>query len=203
MEHYLSVLERLFLVRRLPAWHRSPGRRLIRSPKVHFVDSGLAATLAALSAPDLATNRDLLGHLLESLVVQQLIAQAPPDLEFWHYRDKDQVEVDLVMTRGARTWGFEVKAGSSPSPGDPRPRPARGAVWERLRRRNRRTSCRSLTRGCSRRPSANLAALLPPDDRPQAARISRSAPSSAWWCPERPTEIRRKVGRPQPAPSWT
>ena len=123
VEHYLSVLERLFLVRRVPAWHRSPGRRLIRSPKVHLVDSGLAATLAALTAADLAGNRDLLGHLLESLVVQQLIAQAAwtdPDLEFWHYRDKDQVEVDLVMTRGARTWGFEIKAGSSPSPGDGR-----------------------------------------------------------------------------------
>ena len=123
VEHYASVLERLFLVRRLPAWHRSPGRRLIRSPKVHLVDSGLAATLAALTALDLAGNRDLLGHLLESLVVQQLIAQAAwtdADLEFWHYRDKDQVEVDLVMTRGARTWGFEIKAGSSPSPGDGR-----------------------------------------------------------------------------------
>ena len=45
-----------------------------------------------------------------------MIAQAAwtdPDLEFWHYRDKDQVEVDLVMTRGARTWGFEIKASSS------------------------------------------------------------------------------------------
>lgn len=123
VDHYLTVLERLFLVRRLPAWHRSPGRRLIHSPKVHLVDSGLAATLAALTAADLVGNRDLLGHLLESFVVQQLIALAAwtdPDLEFWHYRDKDQVEVDLVMTRGARTWGFEVKAGSSPSAGDGR-----------------------------------------------------------------------------------
>lgn len=123
VEQYVSVLERLFLARRLPAWHRSPGRRLIRSPKVHLVDSGLAATLAALTASDLAGNRDLLGHLLESFVVQQLIAQTAwtdPDLESWHYRDKDQVEVDLVMTRGTRTWGFEIKAGSLPSTGDGR-----------------------------------------------------------------------------------
>ena len=123
VEHYVAVLERLFLVRRLPAWHRSPGRRLIGSPKTHLVDSGLAATLAALAVPDLLENRDLLGHLLESFVVQQLIAQAAwtdPDLEFWHYRDKDQVEVDLVMTRGARTWGFEIKASSSFSARDGR-----------------------------------------------------------------------------------
>ncbi len=76
VEHYLTVLERLFLVRRLPAWHRSPGRRLIRSPKVHLVDSGLAATLVVLTAHDLVVNRDLLGHLLESFVVQQVIAEA-------------------------------------------------------------------------------------------------------------------------------
>ncbi len=116
VDHYVTVLERLFLVRRLPAWHRSPGRRLIRSPKVHLVDSGLAATLAALTAPDLVVNRDLIGHLLESFVVQQVMAEAAwtdPDLEFWHYRDKDQIEVDLVMTRGLRTWGFEIKASSS------------------------------------------------------------------------------------------
>ena len=123
VSQYLAVLERLFLIRRLPAWHRSPGRRLIRSPKVHLVDSGLAATLAALTAEDLVVNRDLLGHLLESFVVQQVIVQAgwtDPDLEFWHYRDKDQVEVDLVMTRGLRTWGFEVKASSTISARDGR-----------------------------------------------------------------------------------
>jgi hypothetical protein len=123
VEHYVSVLERLFLVRRLPAWRRSPARRLIRSPKVHLVDSGVAATLAALTAPDMAGNRAVLGHLLESFVVQQLTAQAAwndPDLRLWHYRDKDQVEVDVVVTRGARTWGFEVKAAASASPADGR-----------------------------------------------------------------------------------
>ena len=57
-----------------------------------------------------------MGHLLESFVVQQLIAQATwtePDLRFWHYRDKDQVEVDVVLTRGQKTWGIEVKAASA------------------------------------------------------------------------------------------
>ena len=62
-----------------------------------------------------------MGHLLESFVVQQLIAQAAwtePDLRFWHYRDKDRVEVDVVMTRGQKTWGVEVKAARGISSGD-------------------------------------------------------------------------------------
>lgn len=116
VEHYVSVLERLFLVRRLPAWHRNTGKRLIKSPKLHLVDSGLAATLAGLSSEDWLSKRERMGHLLESFVVQQLIALAAwtdPDLRFWHYRDKDQVEVDVVITRGLKTWGIEVKAATT------------------------------------------------------------------------------------------
>jgi predicted AAA+ superfamily ATPase len=116
VEQYLLVLERLFLVRRLPAWHRNESKRLVKTPKVHLVDSGLSATLAGLDASDWTTHRDRFGHLLESFAVQQLVAQAgwtDPDLRFWHYRDKDQVEVDLVITRGRNTWGVEVKAAAS------------------------------------------------------------------------------------------
>ena len=116
VEHYVTVLERLFLVRRLPAWHRNTAKRLIRSPKVHLLDSGLAATLADLTVADWLNNRDRMGNLLESFVVQQLSAQAAwtdPDLRFWHYRDKDRVEVDAVITRGRKTWGIEVKAAAS------------------------------------------------------------------------------------------
>ena len=116
VEHYVSVLERLFLVRRLAAWHRNTAKRLIRSPKVHLLDSGLAATLADLTVADWLNNRGRMGNLLESFVVQQLTAQAAwtdPELRFWHYRDKDRVEVDVVITRGRKTWGIEVKAAAS------------------------------------------------------------------------------------------
>jgi predicted AAA+ superfamily ATPase len=113
VEHYLAVCERLFLARRLPSWHRNHAKRLIKSPKLHMVDSGLASTLAGITAEDWSTERARFGHLVESFVVQELTAQAgwtDPDLRFWHYRDKDQVEVDLVLTRGRETWGVEVKS---------------------------------------------------------------------------------------------
>jgi uncharacterized protein len=121
IEQYLLILERLFLIRRLPAWHGNPSKRLIKAPKIHLVDSGLAATLSTLTADDWLDRRDRMGHLLESFVVQQVIAQASwtdPDLRFWHYRDKDQVEVDLVVTHGKKVWGIEVKASSSVGPQD-------------------------------------------------------------------------------------
>ncbi len=116
VDHYLAILERLFLIRSLPSWHRHPAKRLIKTPKIHLVDSGLAATLSDLSAGDWLGRRDRMGHLLESFVIQQVIAQAAwtdQDLRFWHYRDKDQVEVDLVISRGEKVWGIEVKASRS------------------------------------------------------------------------------------------
>lgn len=123
VDHHFAVLERLFLVRRVPAWHRNKAKRLAKSPKTHLLDSGLAATLAGLTAEDWLSNRTRMGHLLESFVVQQLIAQAAwtdPDLRFWHYRDHDKTEVDVVMTLGRRTWGIEVKAAASVARSDVR-----------------------------------------------------------------------------------
>ncbi len=70
--------------------------RLIKSPKMHFVDCGLAAALIDFPMDDLEMNRKFMGHLCESFVVQQIIGQAgwtDPALRFWHYRDNDQVEV--------------------------------------------------------------------------------------------------------------
>ena len=118
---YLAVLERLFLVRRLRPWHRNAAKRLVKSPKVHLTDSGLAATLAGLKADHWQTNRAAMGRLLESFVVAQLVAQAAwtaPGLRLCHYRDKDQVEVDIVVGRGEQVWGLEVKSAMSPARGD-------------------------------------------------------------------------------------
>lgn len=117
--HYISILERLFLVRRLPAWHRNQAKRLIKSPKLHLVDTGLAAALGRLAPEQWLTGAERFGSLLESHVVEQLIAQASwfdPELRFSHYRDKDQVEVDLVIERGQELWGVEVKRAASVQP---------------------------------------------------------------------------------------
>ncbi len=113
---YLSVLERLFLIRQLPAWHRNHAKRSVKSPKIHLVDTGLAASLAHLTTEQWLTSGERFGALLESHVVEQLIAQAgwiEPEIQFYHYRDKDQVEVDLVIERGQEVWGVEVKRAAS------------------------------------------------------------------------------------------
>ncbi len=123
VSHYLEVLERMFLIRRLLSWNRTASKRLVRAPKVHLTDTGIAATLAERTSADWLRDRAAMGGLLESFVVQQLVAQAAwtdPDLRFWHYRDRDGNEVDLVITRGRETWGVEVKAAMGVEPRDTR-----------------------------------------------------------------------------------
>lgn len=121
IENHFSILEKLFLVRRLPAWHSNRSKRLIKSPKIHLCDSGVAAALADLRPEQWNQERKRFGHLLESFVVQQVITlgacldHAP---RFFHYRDKDQVEVDLVMEIGSKIWGIEVKAAANVQPSD-------------------------------------------------------------------------------------
>ena len=120
VERYLSVLERLFLVRRLPAWRRDPHLSLTKAPKLHLLDSGLAATLGGLAASDWVDRRSRMGPLLETFAVQQIVAQAEwtdPDLQVRHYRENDRLEVDAVLTRGREVWGIEVKASATAGAG--------------------------------------------------------------------------------------
>ncbi len=116
VEKYLLILERLYLVRRLPAWHKNSAKRLVKAPKVHVCDSGLASALTETTEDMWLNDRSRFGHLLESFIVQQLSIQASwmeSRVRLWHYRDKDGVEVDCVLTRGTKTWGVEVKAASN------------------------------------------------------------------------------------------
>lgn len=116
VDKYIAILERLFLIRRLPAWHKNHAKRLIKTPKIHIVDSGLACSLTNLKSDDWNSLSNDFGPILESFVVQQLICQAgwsEHELHFSHYRDKDQVEVDLVIESGRKVWGVEVKKAAS------------------------------------------------------------------------------------------
>ena len=117
VDKYLGILEKLFLVRRLPAWSRNELSRLIKAPKIHFLDAGLQSTLTRLT-PELAvTQRTRFGATLETWVYGELLKLLSITPETWflsHYRDKDRVEVDFVLESPLREIiGIEVKAAAS------------------------------------------------------------------------------------------
>jgi hypothetical protein len=96
--------------------------RLIKTPKLHIGDTGLACALLDLDAAQLHRDRVTLGRLLETFVFQELKRQASwgeRPIAFHHYRDRDGVEVDLVLEQGARTVaGIEVKAAATVTAAD-------------------------------------------------------------------------------------
>lgn len=114
VSRYLRLLEQLFLVVELPAWHRNDNKRLVKAPKIHLVDSGLLCALKRLNTEKLIKNPEIFGHLLEGYVYGELTKQASwldEPLYFFHYRDKDKVEVDLVLeTASQEVIGIEIKA---------------------------------------------------------------------------------------------
>lgn len=119
---YVTVLERIFLLDRLPPWHRNRLSRVVKTSKLHMGDTGLACALLGIDAVALSSQRDRLGPLLETFVVQELRRQAswlPEPVDFFHYRDRDDFEVDIVLERGgAAIAGVEVKAGASVTDAD-------------------------------------------------------------------------------------
>lgn len=125
VESYAKVLEAVFLVQRLPAWRNTLTSRAAASPKIHVVDSGIAAHLLRLTPEKLArkdaTSVTEFGHLLETFVVGEIIRQTS-----WmegiagvgHWRTYEHDEVDLVIERhDGGIVAFEVKT-SGQVPGE-------------------------------------------------------------------------------------
>lgn len=119
---YVTLLERVFLLEELPPWHSNRLSRLIKTPKLHVGDTGLACALLGLDAAALRHDRATLGQLLETFVFQELRRQASwheQEIRFHHFRDKDGAEVDIVLERGAgRVAGVEVKAAATVTAAD-------------------------------------------------------------------------------------
>jgi predicted AAA+ superfamily ATPase len=117
VQKYTDVLAQLYLVRTLQPWYTNELKRLVKTPKLHFLDSGLLAALRSLSPARLASDRMAYGALLETFVLGELLKLASwneEPLEFFHFRDRYDNEVDIVIedARG-HVLGIEVKAAAT------------------------------------------------------------------------------------------
>lgn len=124
-ESYTRLLEAVFLVHRLPAWGKTLTARAVGTPKIHVLDSGVAARLLRLTLPKLVSKDPMalqeLGHLLESFVVAEILKQTSWLDEITvagHWRTRDGDEVDLILEHDDGSLvGIEVKAAAR-VPGD-------------------------------------------------------------------------------------
>ncbi len=119
---YVDVLEQLFLLRRIQPWHRNELNRLIKTPKLHFLDSGMLASLRNFSPERVAADRAAFGAMMETFVYSELLKQVDwhdQNVRIYHYRDKDQFEVDFVLENSdGEIVGIEIKASATVQAGD-------------------------------------------------------------------------------------
>lgn len=120
VDRWITLFEQMFLVHRVRAWHNNELKRLVKAPKLHFLDSGLLATLVRVGRSEVLKDRQKLGPLLEGFVYGELakaVALSEEPTTISHFRDKDGVEVDLILERSPGTVvGIEVKAGATALP---------------------------------------------------------------------------------------
>lgn len=114
---YTALLEQLFLIENLPAWHTNLSKRLIKTPKLHITDTGIICSARGLTTQIIKQKPDLLGALTETFVYNELKKQANfinAKLDFYHYRDKSGHEVDIILENNFNEIiGIKVKAAAS------------------------------------------------------------------------------------------
>ena len=100
LKRYFSILETLFLVHKLPSYSSNYSKRVVKSPKLYFYDTGLLCYLLGVNQKSLENDPHLFGHIFENFVIQELMKMATWSeniINFYYYRDQSKAEVDLVL----------------------------------------------------------------------------------------------------------
>ncbi len=111
---YLDLLSAAFVVRQLPPWHENVGKRLVKSPKVYIRDSGLLHLLLALRDKLQVQSHPILGFSWEGFALEQIIRLADAERDAFFYRTQAGAELDLLLLRNGRRYGFEFKYQDAP-----------------------------------------------------------------------------------------
>jgi uncharacterized protein len=115
-ESWLSVLESSYLVRRLQPWYRNFNKRLVKTPKLYFNDTGLVCWLLGIRSVEQLRHHVMRGALFESLVVSEAykaLFNQGESPEIWFWRDRSGHEVDMIVERAGQHLAVEMKSGST------------------------------------------------------------------------------------------
>jgi predicted AAA+ superfamily ATPase len=118
---YIDFLEGAFLVRRIPPYFANIRKRLVKTPRVYWRDSGLLHALMNVSDLDGLYRQPWLGQSWEGFVIEQTLstlAASAKRAQAFYFRTSDGHELDLVLDWGAERWAIEIKLTSNPSPAE-------------------------------------------------------------------------------------
>ncbi len=117
VNRYLDLMVDLYLLRRLPAWHKNPGKRLAKRARLYYRDSGLVHALLGLPRLDDLLAHPVAGKSWEGFVTEQLLVVGGERATGYHYRSAGGAEVDLVLElAGGEVWQIEIKRSLNPKP---------------------------------------------------------------------------------------
>jgi len=119
VKSWLSVLESSGIVYLLEPYYNNLNKRMIKTPKLYFLDTGLCCWLLGWNTPDQMVNGAMWGHIFESFIFSEVLKSyyndgivRPP---LYYYRDKDKNEIDLVIEDGDTLYPIEIKTTSDPN----------------------------------------------------------------------------------------
>ena len=111
---YIGIFEQMCLLKRVQAWARNRLNRVVKTPKLQFIDAGLLSALLDLTEEEVEKDRTRFGNVLETFVYGELLKHsttAAGDYRLMYFRDFDKFEVDIVIENTAgQLVGVEVKA---------------------------------------------------------------------------------------------
>ena len=116
ISNWISVLSASYTVYLLTPYHANIGKRLTKTPKLYFYDTGLAAFLLGIENEEQLMTHPLRGELFENMVLNELIKEGRnkgKDEQLYFYRDKTQREIDVIRMNGLDLEAYEIKAGKS------------------------------------------------------------------------------------------
>jgi hypothetical protein len=122
-KNWLSIMQASGVVYLLEPYHSNLSKRLVKSPKLYFLDTGLCSYLTGWSSPQTLEAGAMSGAILETWVISELLkgylhnGKQPP---FYYYRDKDKREIDLLIVQDGIIYPLEIKKTASPSAADVR-----------------------------------------------------------------------------------
>ena len=121
-ERWLSILLASGLVYLLAPYHNNIAKRSVKTPKLYFLDTGLAAYLTRWSTPDVLKNGAMAGAFFETFVIGEIVKSYANagilDLPLYFYRDKDMKEIDLLIEDGGTLYPIEIKKHADPEKSD-------------------------------------------------------------------------------------
>ncbi len=116
VDNFITILSLLYQIELIKPYSENIGKRFVKAPKLHMLDSGVLCHLLHINNKQTLNNSHYKGQIFETFIFSELrkhISYSPEDTDLFHYRTSDNKEIDFILSRGEQLLAIEVKASSS------------------------------------------------------------------------------------------